>query len=560
MSCEKAEGWGIHAEAGEGLAKVPDWPSKDLYAPSFSNRTPRGSPDCDDMALMKQHNTGPSTPVRRTSQQPVTKERLAIVEAYLDVREKAAAQAAERMSGERRSAQIPLLKTLSAFFSLYDKAEGARSALDGLYFKSRTRGKTAASFIAIRDQYPEEVSLLGLEAPLTFDRLKAAYRAAALRHHPDRGGETATMQQVVGAYGALHDALSVPLFDGNDTDTLGLQGKSARTAVRSARVRWLSAALDVYDIDEAVTAFESLAASGDLATAWRGHGDTLRHELPLLARLLAATDHSDKARYVLGQYAHHIDSMGTEWRELNRYGFEAPSTLRGHIDAGKAQKRLPISTRHITSAQNLFRSGLITVSAYETRERTAAQTQKRMDRVLDRLRAHSIAPGFLRVQEDGDLAAGPADAVIPHPGYIDDITHLSPDQRAAYARAFSADVTWKAVRAYELVRIRSLTRALLADLDGSIDGQVIEEVGLLAAADKAAQSRAFTRELCAGLAGLVRRLASMSTDQRERTRYTLFAAERSRSPFDSMSPLPYPLVTYGPLSEVWFTSAIELQV
>lgn len=49
----------------------------------------------------------------------------------------------------------------------------------------------------------EALKVLGLNDPVTPDEIRAAYRRAALQHHPDRGGKEETMVQVNLAYEAL---------------------------------------------------------------------------------------------------------------------------------------------------------------------------------------------------------------------------------------------------------------------------------------------------------------------------------------------------------------------
>lgn len=46
---------------------------------------------------------------------------------------------------------------------------------------------------------------LGVDPAATRDEIQAAYRAKAREHHPDRGGDTETMQRVNRAYGVLAD-------------------------------------------------------------------------------------------------------------------------------------------------------------------------------------------------------------------------------------------------------------------------------------------------------------------------------------------------------------------
>lgn len=49
-------------------------------------------------------------------------------------------------------------------------------------------------------------SLLGVERTATEAEIKSAYRKLAMKHHPDRGGDTATFQKITEAYNTLSDA------------------------------------------------------------------------------------------------------------------------------------------------------------------------------------------------------------------------------------------------------------------------------------------------------------------------------------------------------------------
>ncbi len=46
----------------------------------------------------------------------------------------------------------------------------------------------------------EALSVLGLEEPASVDEVRLAYRRLAMRHHPDRGGDTETLQRINEAY------------------------------------------------------------------------------------------------------------------------------------------------------------------------------------------------------------------------------------------------------------------------------------------------------------------------------------------------------------------------
>lgn len=55
----------------------------------------------------------------------------------------------------------------------------------------------------------------------TLDELKKAYRAAAMKHHPDRGGDTATMQAINAEYEARFEQLKEAQNRAAAEDTTG---------------------------------------------------------------------------------------------------------------------------------------------------------------------------------------------------------------------------------------------------------------------------------------------------------------------------------------------------
>jgi len=57
-------------------------------------------------------------------------------------------------------------------------------------------------YLAAAD-HGEALACLGLTAPVSFDEVKSTYRRLVMEHHPDRGGDTAQLQQINEAMAVL---------------------------------------------------------------------------------------------------------------------------------------------------------------------------------------------------------------------------------------------------------------------------------------------------------------------------------------------------------------------
>ena len=62
--------------------------------------------------------------------------------------------------------------------------------------------------------------LLGVTQKATFDEIKKAFRKLALKHHPDRGGDKETFQELNMAYETLTDPKKRDLYDQYGEDGL----------------------------------------------------------------------------------------------------------------------------------------------------------------------------------------------------------------------------------------------------------------------------------------------------------------------------------------------------
>lgn len=66
--------------------------------------------------------------------------------------------------------------------------------------------------------------ILGVARTSTQDEIKSAYRKLASKHHPDRGGDTATFQKIQSAYNILSDPQKRAEYDNPRPQGFGFQG------------------------------------------------------------------------------------------------------------------------------------------------------------------------------------------------------------------------------------------------------------------------------------------------------------------------------------------------
>ncbi len=72
--------------------------------------------------------------------------------------------------------------------------------------RERASGRQT-SYDRARMAHAQDLGLLGLAEGFSSAELRRAYRAAALRHHPDRGGDLETMKRVNAAYERLRKTM-----------------------------------------------------------------------------------------------------------------------------------------------------------------------------------------------------------------------------------------------------------------------------------------------------------------------------------------------------------------
>ena len=316
----------------------------------------------------------------------------------------------------------------------------------------------------------EGLRLLGVDESVDFDRLREAYRAAALRHHPDRGGSNEAMQAVNLAYEQLHALISDRLAPG-DEQTFARDGAESGADYLGSVMRLLFEIwLDDWALEEALNWLERLLAQRRPASAapppWQ-QINLIQPSLQLAERF-AAAHRREQAQHVLSLIEASVEDVRATGLDYD-YFATALATARSVVNGERAPRFV---INHIRQLENAYRLGAIDEKRYAS---TRARLQQRVERkaavaaeadeLLRRTRFISGLPTDAHV-----FAHETSDRLVPEPGYYQSrVEELTSDQQAQYLRAFSGDnPPLDLVKRYAWVRLCSLLRSALFFVD-SVD-------------------------------------------------------------------------------------------
>ena len=134
------------------------------------------------------------------------------ISSYFLTRELLACYSAIKHVEDKRNYYSTLIPELVRFLGLIEQYGDKILSSTVFQRKEKVVVKKSPSRPSIDGIDPDGYVLLELPASLTFDNLKVAYRKAAMKHHPDRGGNTKAMQIINRAYLAYHDYLCKEQF------------------------------------------------------------------------------------------------------------------------------------------------------------------------------------------------------------------------------------------------------------------------------------------------------------------------------------------------------------
>ena len=325
---------------------------------------------------------------------------------------------------------------------------------------------TISAVEEVQSLEPRGINLLGVGNDADFEVLRKAYRAAALRVHPDRGGSTAEMVAVNRAYELLHSRLGERQAEGGLVFGSSFSVPTARDFVCSTVRLLFDVSLDDWALDEASSWLEELTIEVAQPTT-----DNRRYRLSfsltddqlmdltepaskLCQRLIACGDRAGAERAIK------VAREGLRKAQARSLFYDSFVDAASGVMDGARKPRFVLN--HPRQLDNALRLGAIDEKRYAAN--LVRIDKRRADRELDRIERTELLSSsrFIeRLPIDHSLSRKAAPGrLIPHPGWYEERAEtLTAEQQAEYLTAFGPNATLEAVEKYAWVRLSSLIRS-----------------------------------------------------------------------------------------------------
>lgn len=381
------------------------------------------------------------------------------VAAYFAAREHEAYYRSLKSVDDRRAFHDDLKVALVRLLEVAD--DQARLVLDGIIARvARTSGDAIGTPVdQVGRVEPQGTRLLGLGGNLDFEGLRTAYRSAALRYHPDRGGSNEEMAAVNRAYELLHALLSEPgEYEGESAvSAWGYEAQTALDYLWAATRLLFEIALDDWALDEASIWLDRLTSDAfvdsPFARADRQRIDLIEPAAKLTERLAAAGDQGEAERALA------VARAGLERAQTQGLFYDPYVVKAAEVLVGERKARFVLN--HVRQLENARRLGAIDDKRYEANLARLDGRQASKDASSARGEQLLGITRFLSLPTDSTLRPGVGErTLIPQPAYYEvRAEDLSSDQQAEYVRAFGSAPALELVRKYAFVRLSSLVRS-----------------------------------------------------------------------------------------------------
>jgi hypothetical protein len=350
----------------------------------------------------------------------------------------------------------------------------------------------------VRRAEPEGMRLLGSDAGLDLKHLKEAYRAAAIRFHPDAGGSHEQMVSVNRAYEQLH---RIFVEEGDQSGNYAAQGLSTTLAyLWTVRRLLFEIALDEWALDDAALHLEVLSSDRERCDEVQGQRliDLIEPSCKLTERLCAAGN-VDRAATSLAVAQRGLTKAKAVGLTYDWFVRQAAETVEGIH-----KPRFVLNEAR--QVENAFRLGAIDEKRY--RANSARIAGRKEEKQADRSKRVAVLAGAkfspkLKAGANLSPSAIPPE-LVSHPGYFDyRADRLTSDQQAEYLSTFRDGSDLDSVAKYAFVRLSSLLRPAVLDASGDSLPALMSEVDALSEIEpRCAWSADSVREVMGFIAAL----------------------------------------------------------
>lgn len=387
------------------------------------------------------------------------------VAAYFTAREHEAYYRSLKSVDERRAFHDQLKAALLDFLRLSDVS--ALSTLDEIIERSARVARIGVRESGdpvdrARSSEPRGVELLQVGSDPDFDELRGAYRQAALRHHPDRGGSNLDMAAINRAYELLH----AMLVDRSDVEPLEFGEswagpRTGRDYVYVTTRLLFDLALDEWALDDAAALLEEVGGNLLTQTTFDQSNELIgliRSASKLAERLAAAGLTAEAVR------ALETARAGLKWSRKQGLFYDP---LVDQAEKAVAEVRKPhFVLNHVRQIENAYRLGAINEKRYVANLKrvdgnsAALEADRRARReLLAEARFVESLPADAKIKRDSNSVSA---RLIPQPDYFQvRADSLSLEQQAEYARTFTPPYKLELIEKYAFVRLSSVLRSAI---------------------------------------------------------------------------------------------------